>query len=448
MTLRRQIVLGIVPIFTALALVANGVTYFLQRHATLEGLRLEAGAYAVAFSAFKHPGDWSRLESGNAAATAFPAALKKLERWAMLQRFVVWSAADRRIVFRYPAGTEVAPPPADAIQRFQAREPYVVSPLIRRENSAALAGYSPLHDVSGAITGIIGVEIDATSFSSEMTALQQQLVRNGLAILVIGGVVALIVSSLLEGELRRLTRAAAGIDAGEYVAPPAGRVAEVTDLANTFGVLAGSIAEVRARSHRAYAENDQFRTEEDLLALYRETFLPPQITERAGVRTCLAATADAAGVFFDAGPAGDQARLCFGRVAGPATIRTATLASAIGRELVDRLARGDGPAQALAGTAALFALESASVLTWHQDAVTGQRFDFAACETRTSEFSLPRPGESQLCHNLPSGDAEPLALYLRHYSGEPIARQLGDLAHLAGATNSVIVLLRSLTATS
>ena len=134
--------------------------------------------------------------------------------------------------------------------------------------------------------------------------------------------------------------------------------------------------------------------------------------------------------------------MCFGRVAGEPTLQTATLASAAGRELADRLGRGDSPVSALAATAKLFPLEVATVLGWLPATPVVTRTDWAAGELRKTEHPLGLSGELQVHHHLPPKAAAAVEVYLKRFPTHPSGTCASDLVALAGSGNSAIVVLQ------
>jgi hypothetical protein len=441
MTIRRRILLGITPVFAALALVGNGVRYYLERKSTLDGLQEQAGTFATALAAFPRTGEWAKLDQNRADETAYPAALERLDRWNMLRGVVIWHGRDKRVLLRWRNDSEIPPATTAKLQRLGPGAPFVASDLIQTGPDASIVtAYALMRDSAANPVGIVGVSIDASYFAVELRALRKKLVRNTLFVSLLGAALAVALASRLSFELRRLTRAAAGIESGRYVPPPVGVIAEISDVSDTFGVLDGVIDEVRAKSHRAFVENEQFRTEEELLRVFRDEFLPPATLTRAGLQVGAATTGSSPAIFREAGPDATPGRLCFGRVEGPVALETAILASSTGREIEDRLARGDDPAAALLSTAALFPLQTATVLTWTASGSEVSRWDYANGSVRLTALAAPRD-RGLVCHDLPAAAAESLELYLRRFPSETPAQWLKDLSQLAGETSGTVVVL-------
>jgi len=438
-TIRRQVLLALVPVFAALALVGNLVTYVLHRQALLQGLQTQAGAFAVGIASMPTNDEIDALLAGRAAETTLPAAVARLIRQDPLTRVTVWDPRGERVLFKSAPDADLLPP--QSINHAGA-EPYQVAPLPDAAGEARLVAYAPVSTQGDETRAIVGAEIDATLFPQEMGALRRRLWRTGLLIVGVGVLIALAVSSVIARELRRLTRAAEQIEHGRYTAPRAGLIAEVSELAQTFGVLEDVIGELRTKSQRAFAENEQFRSEDDLLNLYRDELLPPRQERRAGITAAVSVTPDAAGVFRECVQSTTaDVHLCFGRVIGRPSIHTATLASAAGRELADRLARGESAAAALSATARLFPLEVATVLSWTCDTPRVSRIDWSPTEIRNSEHPLDAAGAPQVHHHLPTAAAAAVDVYLRRFPTHSPDTCARDLVALAGAGNSAIVVL-------
>lgn len=440
MTLRRRILLGITPVFVALALVGNGVRYYLERKATLDGLRQEAGTFALSFVSFARPDDWAKLENDHADQTVYPAALDRLQRWNMLRGFVLWHGRTQKVLLHWGDADEVRPASNAVLQQIGRDHPYGASDLITTaDGTDIIIAYALFRDAAKNPLGIVGVSVDASAFTTELYDIRRKLIRSTLLVTLIGVVLSLALASRLSFELRRLTRAAAGIEKGHYVPPPTGLVAEISDVSDTFGVLDGVIDELRAKSNRAFVENEQFRTEGDLLRVFRDEFMAPATITRAGLQIGMAVTGSSPAIFREPAASPDVGRICFGRVQGEEGLETAILASATGREIEDRLARGDDPAAALTATAALFPLQSATVLKWNEGSTELLRWDFAHGEVRSSKVALPANG--LVCHDLPPATAAAMDLYHRRFPAEKPGQWLKDIAQLASDTSGTILVL-------
>ena len=353
--------------------------YYLERKATLDGLRQEAGTFAISLAAVRSSQTTgSRLENNQADQTLYPAALDRLQRWNMLRGFVLWHEHSQQVLFNWGNADEVPPASKAFLKQLGAAKPYVASDLITTaDGTDIIIAYALLRDASRNPLGVVGVSVDASIFTTELSRRPKNLVRSTLLVTLLGVVLSLALATRLAFELRRLTRAAAGIEQGDYVPPPPGFIVEhLRRESDTFGVLDGVIDEVRAKSNRAFVENEQFRTEDDLLRVFRDEFMASITITRAGLQIGMAATGSSPALFREPASKPGVGRICFGRVAGEAGLETAILASATGREIEDRLARGDDPAAALSATTALFPLQSATTLTWTAGSTELLRWDF------------------------------------------------------------------------
>ncbi|HVU22938.1 MAG TPA: hypothetical protein VHE13_02365, partial [Opitutus sp.] len=150
-----------------------------------------------------------------------------------------------------------------------------------------------------------------------------------------------------------------------------------------------------------------------------------------------AVTGSSPAIFREPAPLPEVGRICFGRVQGGEGLGTAIVASATGREIEDRLARGDDPAAALTATASLFPLQSATVLKWAEGGAELLRWDFAHGEVRRSKLALPAGG--LVCHDLPASTAAAMDLYHRRFPREKPEQWLKDIVQLAGDTSGTIL---------
>lgn len=441
MTIRTRILLAVVPVFLLLALVGNGVRYALERRAILNGLHEQAGTYAASIAAFVRDNDLQALAAGRGDDSSLPAALLKLARWESLHGLRVWRPADRETLYLWQDADVIPFPEPAHLAALAEGRPFATRDLIKSVPDApVVVAYAPLGRPGQPDTALLGVSVDASLLFRELAVLRRQMKVITLFVTGLGVILALVLAFRLAYELRHLAAAAASLESGQYRPPPPGRIAEVADAGEILGVLADVIGEVRARSHRALVENEQFRTETDLLRILHGEFLGPVVSTRAGLTVGALTVGADPRLFREIGREGPTGCLCFGLVRGPSELDTATIASSTGREIIERLERGDPPAEALAATVQLFPLERVTLLTWNAQAGVEQWVWLEGTMTSVA-FTWPDTGEC-VVHDLPESTTPAIDDYLRNFPDEEAVQRLRDLALLAGSAAGTAVLLR------
>lgn len=443
MTIRRQTLLGVVPVFAALALLSTGVAYWLEARAILRGLREESGALAVTIAAFLRAEDLPTGD-GAAASGALKAGLERLDRWALVDGFAVWDPVAKKLLYRRPENASLPPPTAE-IRTLLAAEPYANTELHLDENNRQrMVAYAAARNEDREIIALVGVGIDASFFGEETSALRQRLAWIAVLVISFGFLVAWLLSAIIRREIRRLTISAATIDQGNYTPPPTRFIQEVAELGHTFGVLGSVIDEVRAKSQRALAENERFRTEEDLLATYRAAFHAPIKGHFAGRAVAVASFGSESDLCFAAaGAAGEHGWVAFGRIDDTVSLDGACRSSAVQQEFSDRLDHGEEPEAVLTAVARLFTVGSATVVSWKRGSADVVRWDLYGS---TPESTLLTPVAAQrafFVHDLPAAFVTATDIYLSRapkQAPETLVEDLRKLAEDSTGTLAVIAI--------
>lgn len=441
MTIRRQAIFVLVPVFAVVALLDNGVAYFLESRTARSGLEGGAGAFAVSLAAFIRPADVVAIKANPSAETPLATALERLDRWGQIEGLALWDADGHKLIYRRPATTDLAPS-RHAFGDKAISAVYYTSPLMEGANEDFyVIAYAPVRDGAGTVIAVVGIQIDANRYRLDVAQLRFEFARNTAIILLLGLLVAVALAAFVKRELRRLTQAATGIEHGGYISPPDTLIQEIAELGNTFGVLDGLIGENRAKTQRALVENEQFRSELDLVATFCDAFPGPEPRELTGLIVSFTDSCALAGRVrvATAGPAGAAA--CLARIRGDMTLETVQLASAATREFEDRIARGEAPADVLAALALLFPLQSATVLAWTHGAQKLHRFDLSDGTVRATRCAAPDATGDCVVHDLTGTAAAAIEIYLRRFPLEPWKKKFAELAVLSeGATGTILLM--------
>lgn len=440
MTIRRQTLLAIVPVFALLALLSNTVSFLLERRALRAGLLDHAGSLATAVAAYVPPNDLALIKGGRAGETRYSVISQKLDEGSSVRRIALWDAAEGKMLLSRPPETDLAPPPADWRARFSAEPFWVDDANLDHESVAAVIAYAPVRDTSHAIIGIVGVEISARQFLSDEESMRARHVRSAVLVTGLGFVVALVLAMIFSNDLRRLARATTSVGQGHYEPPPDGLLVEATELSHAFSVVDSAIGEMREKSGRALMVNEHFRTDDDLLAVHASLAGESVAVRRAGLEFAVAGAARAPGRFAVSGGTDTHAWIAFGRLTGPRTLETACQSDAAAREIAELLAAL--PVEtALTRLAALFSVASATVLTWSAGGAELTRYDAANAAVRVTRVPSSPAAGFLIVHDLPASVGALAESYLQTIAPPDAMTAARDLARLAGEHAGTVVVL-------
>jgi HAMP domain-containing protein len=231
-----------------------------------------------------------------------------------------------------------------------------------------LVAHAPVRDAAGT-PGVVSVETSLAPVAAHRTAVLRRTATILLALLVVGGLVSLLISTVITGEIGRLTRTARAFAAGDYDAALApGAIEEVAVVSATFGIMGSVLKDATLRSTREMRQFDRFNTEATLAEFHADRFSAPVVAEHAGVRLAIDRLGPPLhGDFWFAD--GDERRghACLGRLDGTASFDVVLAASAANALLRERCARSENAADVLRETLDLFPVHCCLLLEWHAD---------------------------------------------------------------------------------
>ncbi len=434
MRLRTQTFLAIVPLFLVVGILGAGVSWLLESRELRHGAEAQARTMAVSLAEHLHGASWPTHDA--AALERLERAEMRFEHWKFVRAIQLWDASGQR-VHRWvsPAVTEVED--ARWLQAALATESDedAVGELAMVSNDTAVSrGGAVVWTAAGEVRGWVECELDASDWLTESRHQERVNSRRVLVIVILGTVLAWLVSRLLAGDVRRLIASARAVGEGKYRAPDDLRVKEFAELSESFGVLDGLTHEYRLKFRRSLIENEIFRTSGVLAQAFRAEVMP-SIDQRIAGRRVLSRLLDPGECTRWHGAGGDDQRgwLWFGQVEGPVSVEVARVAFTVKSELEALLLRQQlDPAQALTELAEFYDIKRAFVVTWTGALTDLEIYDYHHEETAVSRRRLVSPvrfighdlvGDEEATINVVVASALDAAAEEMH---EHIMRFLGD----------------------
>jgi hypothetical protein len=439
MTIRRQILFYLLPLFAGFGVIGGAVAWRLQTEADRQVFDVVSGSLAISLAEFISPADLEALARGVPLAdTALGRAVPRLERWALASRIYLLDAKSGRPL----ADTthDAAPLPAAATLRDLAPEEIRQLPLRVASTGEPYFAIVTLVPHTGVV---LGVEIPATPFLEARQRIWSSIRRNVIIVMLIGLAVTVLLADFLSWQIRQLQQSAAQIGHPEFPLDRGeGIVQEVADLGNTFEVMHSVLGDTVDKTRRTLVESDYFRGERALSTVLQQALSPAQAWTGGGVEAAwlIIGTLPPAAL-AGAVASADGSGAAFVGIAGPAgQLRPALRARAAQAYLADALPRR--PLAVVAQEACeLFGLTDLVVAHWQDSGFTGWSAGSGSFPAEATGW-LAGANVSLTCLN--QIGRERLALYLENFPTHAPAQALEDLPPFfdRGQTGVVLVLRR------
>jgi HAMP domain-containing protein len=356
-----QNLLLIVPIFLLLALITSVLVFFSEQREVRWGIESEAEGLALTIAEFT---DIPSLNQSTGMA-----ALERVLAFGQARRIDIAAFEGTRVHQILGAGEGPAVTPViDDETRGRLTQGQVVTHDVPR--SGWLVAHAPVRDAAGALRGVVSVATSLAPVAGHRTAVLRRSAAILLALLLVGALVSLVISTLITSEIAHLTHTASAFAAGDYDAALApGAIEEVAVVGSTFGIMGSVLKDATIRSTRQMLQFDRFTTEGTLAEFHAERFCAPVAAEHAGVRVAIDRLGPAVhGDFWFVEGDERRARACLGRVEGSASFDLALAGSAVNTLLRALFAHGKDAAAALGDAASLFPLHCCVLVEWQADA--------------------------------------------------------------------------------
>lgn len=431
MRIKTQIMSALIPLFAGFALVMGGLLYYLQMREINWGLREEASSVAVTCARFASGG---RIGADGVVDPAVAAGMRKIVAGGKVRSIVMFSADGRRNLLIYPTGVksyERLLPPAGYVD-VALDEACRIGNVMTEHGVDTLPAWAPVRGADGKLAGVVAVETDAEVLSDTRDELLRFLFVPLAGSILLGLVLALVISGLLTRRLAVLTRAVARVEGGKYdEQPDDGMVEELNDLVNTFETMRSVLKEVVSRRWRAVIEGEQFRTEDDLMCVFKARFQAPLSVSICGMDVSARLMGcRPVGAFFGAWEADGAGFAMIGKVKAEGVMEQTRISSAA--ETFIRHGIGKGNVQATIETAAdMFDMAVCRLVRWTQGAgrMESWTLDTGAKRWVREELEM-KPSLTMAFSTLDKHDDERIRAYLNRYSQlalSDLARELGSI---------------------
>jgi HAMP domain-containing protein len=165
-----------------------------------------------------------------------------------------------------------------AMQRIAEGNPFFVSSVLRQgEIDEHLRAYAPVFDSEQNCVAIVEVVIPANIYSATLDRIFIQSLWSSAALLLVGTLLALVISRIINSKISKLMAAAKSLTAGDYKnVSEAGAIREINDLGNTFNTMNSILNDNHARLKVVQSGNDIVEKESDLAVAYNKAELKTQ----------------------------------------------------------------------------------------------------------------------------------------------------------------------------
>jgi HAMP domain-containing protein len=276
MKIRTQSILAIVPIFIGVAAINGFLTYTSEQQENRWALGEESVALTVAVAEFI---DADRYEAATTTGResdyldSLELYLRRLLQWEQVKFVLLRSVDGQDIVQRYSNGFPSAahqPLPASAVEQLQDRDTWSSDIRIINADISVTEVCTRLTNSDQVVVGLVCVGVSANDFLAQRATSQRKVLTMSIAVVGLGLLLALLISSLITNKIRQLTVAAETVAEGDYGQRfDIGTIQEVYDLSNTFNTMSSVMGETLLRAKRTLMENERFRTMQTLARTYQ-----------------------------------------------------------------------------------------------------------------------------------------------------------------------------------
>lgn len=356
MTVRRLILLLVVPLFLLLAGVNGALLYSWELREAERGLEKEAIAAAVTVAAFaEDPGVLVQSLETPARAAAFRAAAAQVKNLRALHI----AAEDGRI--RRIAGPAGVSPPASLSRP--------TKPVAHLEPDATTGRSVMVAAAPAGRGGFVVAEIDASPIEARKTVLRRAL----LGLFAGAGLLGVLLAGFVGARIvRELDRSGVALEAIRTNAPLEDvrdfRIRETRDLALAVRLMRASVSGRLTRGRHELERRDRQRTEATATLAYRDRAIPPTVATAAGAEVAARIMGEAPpGCFHVLCVDADRGALILGECADDSPAAAFASALAATRYFSARLLAAD-PAASVAHATAAFGIVRCVWTCWSTEA--------------------------------------------------------------------------------
>jgi hypothetical protein len=439
MTIRRQILLFVLPLFVVIGGISSAFSCWLEltvaRGSYIDG----SEAIAISTAEWITPADLSALRAGTPLAqTRLGPITDRLLRWGHVRRFTLLDP-DTAVPLADTTNNASSVATAADLKRLT---PGAVLALPIRSSTDGSSQHEPYLTFVGPRLAVLAVEVSADDYLATRHRIVRAALLQALLVTIIGAVLAYMLGTRLRRQVGLLRQSVSVIGKPAFETfPLAGGVHEVADLASTFAIIHKVHVEIADRTQRSLSEADFHRDERSLAEIYNRA-VPQRGTWTSGRVSAawLSVGTPLPSMMAGVVPLGGEAGVAFVGIAGlPGDLAAALRADAAARFLSTRLA-AQPVASAARETVSLFGLTQLSLLIWNASGLSRW-----SSETDTGSALQTWTDGPVVLSALGPLNTERLDLFLANFPARPSAALLEDFPLMADTQEpgAVLVLRRT-----
>jgi hypothetical protein len=439
MTIRRQILLFVLPLFVVIGALSSAFTLWLElstlRKAYIDG----SEAIAISTAEWIQSEDIAALRSGTPLAQSRLGPItERLLAWGHIRRFTLLDP-DTAVPIADTAPSEGRVATANDLKSLKLGEVLALPFRTARDDSSQR---EPNLIWVGPRLAVLAVEVSADDYVATRHRIIREALMLWLLVVTVGLVVAYFLGVALSRNFALLRQSVSAIGKPTFESiPHAGGVQEVADLASTFAVIHSLQVASAERTQRSLSDGDFQIDHRTLTEVYHRALPKPGIWSLGSVSAAWLPIGTALPCMIAGVVATEESKgVAFIGLAGlPDDLEATVRADAATRFLTARLARYPFE-EAARETVSLFQLTRLSLMRWDTAGLSFWSTDTDGT-VRTQEWT----DSHMILSALGSVNTERLAIFLNNFPNHPPAAILANFAPLASMheTGAVLVLRRT-----
>lgn len=421
----------ITPIFFAIAFVISMLNYSNEKNEIMWGVKEEASSIGIASTIFIE--NMIKTEELTSLRDRLLMHFNRIKRYNQAKRFYITN--DKKVLIDSDENNLKA----KIIKPNEFRDKdFILSEIYNRDEINLIDIYLPIKK-DGKVKAILTVEIDVSDVSKELSESINEMVITIILITLIGIFVSILLSNIVIKKIASLSRVANSIAMGNYSENiNVGTIREFSDLGDTLNTMKSIMQEILFKTKNSIIEEEQFRSEDDLLKTYGKVFLTSKIEKSENVEFSIDKIGEVeVGNFFNIISNSENIFCFFGRVESKEdSLSSAIHVSSLNEYLSKRFIYDD--INYLNKAIDIFKIKELTLIhvnreiklyTYSDNKLSVKRVDF---ENRVIFF-----------HTFDKKIDREIEIYLKNYNFLTIDELSSDLRELLKTQNGILVLLKS-----
>ncbi len=272
MKIKQSNFLIITPIFFTIAFVVALLNYTNEKSEVMWGINEEAKSIAIASSIFiENIVTNSTLKNKKEEILVH---LNRIKRYKQAKRFYITKNSKLIIDTKENKVKQKF----KIIDKKEFKDRDVILSDIYKNRDISLMNVSSLIKINAKIIGILTVEIYATDVDKDLNEAIYEMLTTIFIITLIGVMVSILLSNIVTTKIMTLRSVANSIAKGNYNENmDIGTIKEFADLGDTLNTMKSIMQEILFKAKNSIIEEEQFRSNNDLLNSYSDIFLNSKV---------------------------------------------------------------------------------------------------------------------------------------------------------------------------